>query len=223
MNTAEAAWSLLNVDQEIAEDLRVLGVASAEDLDQTRRDALASALMRKMAETSHELEQLEASLKAEVAVITARYDAGIKRHATRYSELTIAVQAIAIHTKEAGGYVGKKKSRDVGAGTYGYKSYAAGFALRDEAAYIAWAEQNAPETLRVKPTMTLATAREYLTELELAGVKREVMKSDVTKLIATDPDTLPPGYEKTPADDEYYAKPLPLVAIAPTSTATKAA
>jgi phage host-nuclease inhibitor protein Gam len=168
---------------------------------------------------SHDLEQLEASLRAEIAIITARYDVGIKRGATRYSELNLAVQAIAIHTKEAGGYVGKKKSRDVGAGTYGYKSYAEGVALKDEAAYIAWAEVNAPETLRVKPTMSLETAREYLTETELAGVKREVMKSDVTKLIATDPNTLPPGYEKTPTEDEYYAKPLPLVALSPEKAA----
>lgn len=219
MNTAETAFNLMNVNDEIAEDLRVLGVASPDDLDQTRRDALASALMRKMAETAHENAQLEASLQAEIAIVTARYDNAIKRNAARHSELYLAVQAIGIHTKEAGGFVGKKKSRDVGAGTYGYKSYAAGVELKDDAAYIAWAEANAPETLRVKPTMSLAQAREYLTETELASVKREIMKNDVTKLIATDPETLPPGYEKTPATDEYYAKPLPLVAIAPTKAA----
>ncbi|HEY4307724.1 MAG TPA: host-nuclease inhibitor Gam family protein [Gemmatimonadaceae bacterium] len=223
MTMAEAAFETLMADEDIADDLRTLGATTVVDLDQTRRDTLASWLMKEMAQNHAATAQLEASRDSEIQFIAARYAPSLDRLRTRLGELDRAVQAIAAHTKDAQGYVGKKKSRDVGAGTYGFKSYAAGAELKDEPAFIAWAEEHAPSTLRVKPTMSLKQAREYLTTDELAGVKREIMKNDVTKLIATDPNTLPPGYEKTPAVDEYYAKPLPLAAIAPSSVETKAA
>lgn len=215
----ESTWSLLGADEDIVEDLRALGinVHEPEDpaaMDQTRRDVLASVLLRRMAEEIAEIEQLEQSRAAEIDLTCHRYATQITASLTRVSRLETAVEAIAALTKDAGGYPGKKKSRSVGAGTYGYRSYAAGVELQDEAAYIAWAEEHAPATLRVKPTMSLAQAREYLTESELAGVRREVMKVDVTALIATDPTTLPPGYVPTPAGDDYYAKPLPAAAIA---------
>lgn len=216
---AESAWSLLGADDDIVADLRELGIDMQDpetpaSIDQTRRDVMASVFLRRMAEEIAHREQLERSRDAEVDVIRARYTDQMTASITRIARLETVVEAIASLTKDAGGYPGKKKSRSVGAGTYGYRSYVAGVELQDEAAYIAWAEEHAPATLRVKPTMSLAQAREYLTDQELAGVKREVMKSDVTALIATDPSTLPPGYVAAVAHDDYYAKPLPAAAIA---------
>lgn len=214
MTTAETIVTTFHLDADITSDMEALGIQAAAELDQTRRDALASSLMKRMARETADIAQLEASCAAEIAFIKDRYVPQLNHHQTRLGELRFAVEALAIHTKEADGY-GKKKSRDVGAGSYGYKTAAAGVELKDDVAYLTWAEANAPQTLRVKPTMSLATAREYLSETELAGVKREIMKDDVKKLIATDPAVLPPGYEAVPAHDEYYVKPLPLAAITP--------
>lgn len=210
MTTTEAILETFAVDPEIAADLAIIGVT--DSLDQSQRDALASALMRRMAEETAAIAQLEASLEKERAFIAARYAPQVARHQTRLNELSLAVTGLALHTKEADGY-GKKKSRDVGAGTYGYRTKAAAPELQDADAYLTWAETNAPATLRVKPVMSLATAREYLTEQELMGVRREIMKDDVKKLIATDPAHLPPGYVMAPARDEYFVDPLPLAAI----------
>lgn len=184
------------------------------ELDQAHRDGLASLLMRRQAEALAALTQEKQSRDLEVRMIAHRYEVAITRHVERIAQLEAAVQALAWQTKEANAYTGKKKSRDVGAGTYGYRSYAAAVTCTDEAAYIAWAEGHAPETLRVKVTMPLAEAREYLTRDELASVRREVIKADVAALIATDRAALPPGWVEVPAHDEFYAKPLPAAAIA---------
>jgi phage host-nuclease inhibitor protein Gam len=185
-------------------------------LDQTRRDAMASVFMRRLAEELEAIAQLEKSRDLEIQWIVARYATELTARRDRARRLESAAVAVAQYTKDAGGYVGKKKSRAVGAGTYGYRTNSECVELTDEAAYIAFAEQYAPETLRVKPTLTLAQAKEYLTETELAGVKREIVKKEATALAEQHKDELPAGFVKVPETDEFYAKPLPAAATAGT-------
>jgi hypothetical protein len=215
---ADSAWTLDGADEELLEDLRALGVdvaspVTVDSFDQTRRDALASVLLRRQAEETEAIAQLERSCQAEIEFIKYRYGAERSKRADRARQLESAIQAIAYQTKVAGGYVGKKKSRDVGAGTYGYKTFAAGVELKDDAAYIAWAEQHAPESLSVKLKMTLSVAREYLSESELASVKREVMVTTAKATAAANVDGLPPGFVAVPESDDFYAKPLPAAAV----------
>jgi phage host-nuclease inhibitor protein Gam len=174
---------------------------------------LASSLLRRQAMTIAASAQPSASRDAEIQFIVARYAPQLEMHRRWGAELERAVQALAEQTKHESGYVGKKKSRDVGAGTYGYKTYAEGVELQDEATFIAWAEQQAPETLRVTIKLPLKDAREFRTEDELADCKREVIKKDATNLAESLADTLPPGFVKVAASDEFYAKPLPAAAI----------
>jgi phage host-nuclease inhibitor protein Gam len=215
-------WSLVGMDDDVRSDFAALGVELTDngqgapaDVDQPHRDAMASSLMRRHAEEQAEIARLQTSQELEVALVNARYEPQLAALRTRQRYLEGAVLAIAERTKDAGGYPGKKKSRDVGAGTYGYRSYAAGVELVDEAAYIAWAEENAPATLRVKLTMTFDYARQYLSLDELEGVKREVVKKDATDVATALPDgaSLPPGFKQTVATDSFYAKPLPAAVI----------
>lgn len=212
-----SVWELLATDEDVVEDLRALGVnihepESAESLDQTRRDAMASVLMRRQAAEMEAIGQLEQSRDAEIRFIAHRYAPELERRRLQVARLEEAVKAIAWQTKERNGYTGKKKSRDVGAGTYGYRTSSAGVELADEAAFIAWAEEHAPETLRVKPTLTLAVAREYLSETELAAVRREVIKKDACAIAAARED-LPAGFVAVAESHDYFAKPLPAAAL----------
>lgn len=206
------ALDFVKLVPELADDLGTLNITDVASFDQARRDAIASRLMTFMAEESSAMEAIEESHTRERELLAHRYDMQIQRHARRFDELRLAVEAIAAATKEAKGFV-KKKSRDVGAGTYGFRTSSAAPALQDEAAYLVWAEDVAPQTLRVKLTMPLARAKEYLTTDELKDVKREIMRTEVTSLIKTDPEHLPPGYVMAPEKDEFFAKPLPLAAI----------
>lgn len=213
----ESPWSVLVADDEIIADLQALGVrgadVSAAELDQTRRDAVASVFLRRHAEEIAHRAQLEESRDAEIEFIRARYADQMMRSSQRIITLDRAVQAIAAQTRDAGGYVGKKKSRDVGAGTFGYRSYAADIDIIDDAAYLAWAESNAPESVRVALKLTLAEARQYFAVDELRDCKREVVKA-TAKTVAEHAPELPPGCQKTPAEDVFYANPLPAAAIA---------
>jgi hypothetical protein len=223
-NTAPDVWTLLGADEEVADDLRALGVDvgapfAGLDLDQAHRDAMASMFLRRQAEEIEAIRQLEKSRDLEIQFADQRYGPELDKRRIRARQLEGAALAIAEQTKNAGGYPGKKKSRDVGAGTYGYKTFATCVELTDETAFIPWAEQYAPETLRVKLTMPLSTAREYLTEGELASAKREVIRKAAQELadfVTHDGDTseLPPGFVQTPALDQFYSKPLPAAAIA---------
>lgn len=213
--TTPSVWDVLESDEEIVADLQNLGllVGTTYPRDQARRDALASILLRRQAEELEAIASAERSRELEVQFIASRYAPELARRRTRVTQIDAAIKAVASETKDAGGYIGRKKSRDVGAGSYGYRTNAAYVELRQEAEYIAWAEQHAPETLRVKPTLTLAQAKEFLSETELANVRREIIKADATKL-AEVAETLPAGFTKVEESHDFYAKPLPAAAIA---------
>lgn len=211
-------WEMLVSDDDVAEDFRALDIDIHAPLgsDQARRDAIASMLLRRQAEEIAAIAQLDDSRNAELVFVNSRYLSEIQRRERRSAQLERAVQALAKQTKDEQGYIGKKKSRDVGAGSYGYRTSAPCVELRDEAAYIAWAEANAPETLRVKPILTLSYAKEFLSETELATVRREVVKIAATSLAETLEATiaLPPGFVRVDESHDFFAKPLPAAAIA---------
>lgn len=216
-------WSLTGIEEDIEADLQAFGLTinrlddenaelAGESLDQARRDALASMLLRREAEERAALAQAEASRDAEVAFIERRYAAEIWTRRCRAAALNESVAVLAQQTKDAGGYPPKKKSRDVGAGSYGFRSHSESVELQDEQAFIAWAEQHAPELLRVKVTMKLDEAKQYLTETELASTKREIVKAEAKKRADASAEPVP-GYARTAAHDTFYATPLPVAAI----------
>lgn len=210
-------WSIAAADEEIADDLRRLGVELPDQidgntLDQTRRDQLAAIFLRRVAEEEAELAQLERSEAAEIEWVRSRYAPERTRRRSRASFLTRAVEAIAENTKEAGGYA-KKKSREVSTGSYGYRSFAGGAVLDDEDAFLAWAETNAPEAVRVTVRDSLEHAQTYCPPDQLATAKREVI-ARVAKEVAETATEMPPGFTSVPDRDQYYAKPLPAAAIA---------
>lgn len=218
---ADSLWEMLALDEEIVADLRAVGINVHEpevptSLDQARRDAIASMLLRRQAEEIQAIGDLERSRDAELQFVASRYALQVDRHRSRAAQLDGAVRALAQQTKEAGGYMGKRKSRDVGAGSYGYRSYAGAPELASAEAYIAWAEVHAPDTLRVKITVPLSQAREFLTDAELSSCRREVISVAASAKVAalSEMNELVPGWKWVPAHDDFYAKPLPAAAIA---------
>lgn len=214
-------WSWAAADEDIADDLRRLGVTlpdtiDAATFDQARRDQLASMFLRRAAEEIAEMQQLSSSCAAEMQFVESRYAEQIARCDRRADMLGRAVRAIAANTKEAGGYAGKKKSRDVGAGSYGYKTYTGGPELQDGAAFVEWAKEHARGAVRVKLTLTLEEAGERFTPSELAelSAKYEPMAKAAEAIASAQrADALPPGFVIAPTVDEYFAKPLPAAAI----------
>jgi phage host-nuclease inhibitor protein Gam len=212
-------WTLAASDDDVADDLRALGITFPENVgpdsfDQTQRDTLAASLMRRIAETIAGVEQLEASRDAEVLFVHQRYALETQRLESRIKFLEGVVHSIAEHTKDAHGYVGKKKSRDVSTGTYGYRELSGGPVLEDSAKFIEWAKRQAPGALRVTIRSTYADAREYYSEEFLdRECKPEVVMAAANQVASVIGGELPPGFVIARDVTKYYAKPLPWVAI----------
>ena len=182
--------------------------------DPAQADAVASMLLRKMAALDADHAQHTAAYALESEALRARYERRIGPLQTERARLEAWARDLARRQHDAGGF-GKKKSRDVGYGTYGVRTTASRLEVVDEPAFVAWAEAEAPDLLRVTVKLPLAQAREYLTDAELAGVKREVLTKPVqayvaTQATATAPVPLPPGVQRTPESIETYAKPEPI-------------
>ncbi|WP_284349480.1 hypothetical protein [Roseisolibacter agri] len=228
------------VDGELLADLRAVGVpmtgildtegpANAEELDgvvvatvpqdAATLDAMASTLLRRMADLDADLAQFKRAHQLEADALKARYERQTAGLTIERGRLEAWVRDLARVQKTRGGF-GKKQSRDVGYGTYGVRAIASRLEIADERAFVPWAEQEAPELLRVTVKLPLAEAQQYLTTAELAAVKREVLITPVKEYVerkaaeakaAEQPaPALPPGIVRTAEELETYAKPAPL-------------
>lgn len=173
--------------------------------DAAQIDAIASTLLRRIAEHDVDIAQHQRAHEMELEVLAARFERRVATQRIARARLEAWVRDLARVQADAGGF-GKKRSRDVGCGTYGVRTIPAKVAVTDADAFVTWAERVAPEMLRVSLKMPLADARQYLTETELAAVRREVFTTPVKDYVKGT-GTLPPGVTQTPETTEAYAKP----------------
>lgn len=156
--------------------------ANVGELSAPEIDALASDLLREMAECEREIKRYEEARFAERIRVDMRYGMLVERQEHRREELMRAVHALAERVD-----FGKKKSRDVGFGTYGRRTVPERVMIADPAACLAWALRTDPALVRVVE-------------------KRDVPHSAV-HFHFKNTGELPDGCEHTPARDEPFARP----------------
>lgn len=111
------AW-LADADQEELAELQQLGVvASPEFRAEAERDDLVSRLMRAHHEHSSDVERYDQAEALEHAAITRRYD---RLRAPAKAQL-LRLASFIIHLVSGANFTGRKKSRDVGWGSYGLR------------------------------------------------------------------------------------------------------
>lgn len=225
---AEPTTFELPIDDDLLADLRAVGVelrpvlahdgeyelpvgtAAVVPDDAARIDAMASVHLRRMAAIDADLQRHHAAFDLELETLKQRYQRRTEPLITELARHEAIVRDLARVQHDRGGF-GKKKSRATGHGTYGVKAVPARLEVADETAFVAFAEKEAPELLRVTLKMPLSMAREYMTDAELEGVRREVLATPVKQAFADVPDTeLPPGVRRTVEELETYARPEPL-------------
>lgn len=111
------AW-LIDADAEERRELEELGaIAEPTFTDDAQRDALVSRLLRAYHEHEKDVERFDASEQLEHGAITSRYDrlrAPAKRQLVR-------LHSFLNHLVRGATFIGKKKSRTVGWGSFGHR------------------------------------------------------------------------------------------------------
>lgn len=215
-------WAL-PTDDEILDEFRDMGISlfhpstdatggratakSALEFDQAERDAIAGSLLRRMGELADELEELSDSFEKEKARLLARHARRCAPIQRQYDYFESQVRHLAMVSEETGGF-GKKKSRDVLHGTYGSVAEGERIDVRDATALLEWAEQRAPDLVRVRADVMLPTARQLFTEKELQDFKRDIPAKGLREYLAN-VNGDPVGVVRIPASRRYFAKPEP--------------
>lgn len=204
-------WSLDTVEEDLRADLEAAGVplAAPEDLDQGKRDALAGVLLRTMAQLDAEAAQLTTAMQTEIAVLQARFARRLDAIGARRAMTEAQVRFLARISD-----FGKKKSRDVGYGTYGSKVKPARLELAEPAAAVAEMEQHAPNlvrvTLKVPASVACALAdQKWISAAELKSAKRDVLVADI-EAYQKATGALPAGVVEHEEEVTYFAKPEPI-------------
>lgn len=214
---AEPSW-LVDIDDDIRLDLEAIGVNIASDLSSTdliarmaasKRQATAALFLRLAAEHEAEASKQDANKRDEMMVIAAHYDRRILAERRQRDHFLRVVEDLARVSMDAGDF-GKKKSASTAWGEFGVRDKKASVQLVDPTALVAHLAEHRPEFVRVKTTLPLSDARQYLSPSELEEAKMEPAWSLVKGKI--DPDgTLPPGVEKIPASRTPFATPDELI------------
>jgi hypothetical protein len=134
------------------EEISVLGdsVDRAEGMDAAQVDALASQLLGWLGREQAEIARYTEAMNAEIERIRMRYNARIEKHQKSAGYLEMQVCRLA----ESADF-GKKKSRDVGNGTYGRRAVAERFAIADKQKVVAWALIEHPEIVEHEPKVSV--------------------------------------------------------------------
>ena len=175
------AWQLPSEHDEI-DELAALGILLEQPTADAQLDAIASDALRLMAEAELEVERYDAAEKLELEAIHARYDRLRHRHVARRDEAERLVMACAERAD-----FGKKKSREVGFGTYGLRTQPPRIEVLDKDALLTWAKLNAPSLVR-------------------AVTKEDVPHKELSAYFKATGD-LPDGCEYHPETARSFAKP----------------
>lgn len=164
------------------EELLGVELTPPAELTDAARDAYVSDLLRALGEAEAERSRYLETKGAEIARIEMRYQARLDACAGRAQLLRDAIGELA----RIANYGPKRKSREVGFGTYGLRLVPEKITIVDANALLDFAEAMAPEIVRVQE-------------------KRDVPHAAVKEYVKTRGD-VPPGVEITPAHDEPFAK-----------------
>lgn len=166
------------------------GEAPVLDLDRpmgdAECDALASALLGRLAECQADVARYRAALAREVTRLQTRYGsliAPLERQATMFEQ--------AIHELARRADFGKRRSRAVGNGVYGIRTVPERVEVTDAAAALAWAKDHVPTAVK-------AVTTEKLEHKVVAGAVLARVRGT---------GELPPGFEVHAAHDAPFAKP----------------
>lgn len=150
-------------------------------------DAIASDVCRQLADIHKEQSRYIDAQAAEIERIRFRYSQLMKPLDERYKQLVNYGEELASRAD-----FGKKKSRNVGFGSYGRRTVAQAVRVVDEDAAIKWASEKAPE---------IVTSRTIRTIDKLAA------KKVVLEMLTTD-GVIPPGFDHEPPRESYFIKPI---------------
>lgn len=199
---------LAGIDDDLAADLATVGVTLTlgveREVGPSQREAMAALLLRRAGGIERAVATLDAACDLELAAIRAHYGRKTAALLAQRDRLVGYVQVIAEVTEWK-----KKKSVETPYGTFGVKDTAPTVRCEDDAALLAWAQEQRPEVVRVTAALSLSEARQFLTDEEIAGHKTAV---EWGKLKATlEPDgALPPGVVKVEGSRTAFAKPAAL-------------
>jgi len=178
---------LLGVEEEEADDLAALGVDLNRPMSESEIDAAMSEMLRRMAWYDKQVAMAYEACTLEVERIRARYTRRMDPMAKRRAE--IEAQALALAQRAT--FEGKKKSRDVGNGTFGKRTTPERVEVIDKPAAIEWAKKHHPSAV--------------LQELVEKLVHKEIAPVVIERISET--GEVPAGFDVHPADVVYFAKP----------------
>lgn len=180
---------LLDTDAEEREELAALGVPLTPPAGATavEIDAFASDLLRLLGEAEADRARYEEALTAEIQRLRMRYGARINRAAIRANMLRRSVCALA-ETQDFGGK--KKKSREVGYGSYGRRFVPAAVKIVDQAQAIAWAEAEQLGVVEI---------------IEMKKLPHKVLAPIVLDIVR-ETGEVPPGFDVIAEHEENWCK-----------------
>ena len=182
------AESVLPTEQAEFNELASISIVLEGPTTDAQLDAAASEICRRLGEANAELDRYEEAESAEVARIEMRYAALCEPVQKRISQLEELGREIARRAD-----FGKKKSRDVGFGSYGRKKKSERVKIIDAAAAIAFAR-----------------AQEIDGAVEVETVEKpvhKVLEPAVIEYVRKHEGEVPPGFEHFSESDEPWVKP----------------
>jgi len=196
---------LAGIDDDIANDLRAIGVELVPDveknMDDSHRQAMAAMLFRRVRGIERAITTLREARNIELTGIAECYERQMAPLVAQSARLLGFVEVLAEHTPW-----GKKKSAETPYGTYGVTNKGATVALVDSPRATEWAKANEPQLVRVVATLPLSDAMERFSTEELSQLaKIELQWGELKKTLSPDGE-LPPGVQKVDAKIVPYAK-----------------
>ncbi len=173
----------LPTEQDELAELSQFGIDLSPNQPPEQIDATASDLLRLIARERAEAERYHAAKLAEIQKITARYERLTSPHEIRAARYEAWVCELALSAN----FGPKKKSRDVGHGTYGVRRVPARLSILDPAELLAWAKTSAPDLVQ---------------EVVSEKVPHKALEARFKET-----GELPPGVDYTPETEKAYAKP----------------
>jgi hypothetical protein len=197
---------LTGIDDDIDQDLRAIGVELTpgveQDMEDSRRQAMAALLFRRIRGRELAIGTLRDAMELELAAIRECYERQIAPLAADVAQITGVIEEIAQLTTW-----GKKKSAETPYGIYGVRESEATVECTDRQALTVWAATAIPALVRMKVTLPYAAAVERFTETELNELATGDVEWNAVKKQLDPNGDLPPGVARVPAKKVPYAKP----------------
>lgn len=177
---------LLNADEEEVEDLASVGIDLNRPMSEPEIDAAASDMLGRMAWYDKQIAMANEAEALERERINARYerrrDPLVKRRADIEAQVLILAQRAT--------FEGKKKSRNVGNGTFGVRVVPERVEVVDKAQALEWAKAHFAEAVQVETVEKL--------------VHKAITPAVLARVHAT--GEVPDGFDVHPAGEAYYCR-----------------